>query len=72
MDSHWAAGGLKDVLTADGSSCAQTYNKVVFIKQPITDDVANNMIALTLHLDSIDQKRIYYWLNVAGGEVRMG
>ena len=50
----------------------QTYNKVVFVKQAITEDVANNMIALTLHLDSIDNKRIYYWLNVPGGEVAGG
>ncbi|KAG2501644.1 hypothetical protein HYH03_000148 [Edaphochlamys debaryana] len=48
---------------------AYTYQKVVFIKQAITEDVANNMIALTLYLDSVDQKRIYYWLNCPGGEV---
>lgn len=47
----------------------QTYQKVVFIKEAITEDVANNMIALTLHLDSLDQKRIYYWMNCPGGEV---
>jgi len=44
--------------------------KVVFINKPITEDLANNMIALTLYLDSLDKKRIYYWLNVPGGEVR--
>jgi hypothetical protein len=27
------------------------------------------MIALTLYLDSVDQKRIYYWLNCPGGDV---
>eukprot|EP00798_Chlamydomonas_sp_ICE-L_P016476 gene16476-22698_t len=48
---------------------AYTYSKVVFIKEAITEDVANNMIALSLHLDSQDQKRIYYWLNCPGGEV---
>lgn len=48
----------------------QTYQKVVFIKETITEEVANNMIALTLYLDSLDQKRIYYWLNCPGGEVR--
>ncbi|KAG2435689.1 hypothetical protein HXX76_006889 [Chlamydomonas incerta] len=48
---------------------AYTYQKVVFIKEAITEDVANNMIALTLYLDSLDQKRIYYWLNVPGGDV---
>ncbi len=47
----------------------QTYQKVVFIKEAITEDVANNMIALTLYLDSLDQKRIYYWLNCPGGDV---
>ncbi len=47
----------------------QTYQKVVFIKQPVTEEVANNMIALSLHLDSLDQKRIYYWLNCPGGDV---
>jgi len=46
-----------------------TYQKVVFIKEAVTEDVANNMMALTLYLDSIDQKRIYYWLNCPGGEV---
>ncbi|GFH12345.1 ATP-dependent Clp protease proteolytic subunit [Haematococcus lacustris] len=46
-----------------------TMQKVVFIKQAITEDVANNMIALTLYLDSLDKKRIYYWLNCPGGEV---
>jgi ATP-dependent Clp protease protease subunit len=45
---------------------------VVFIKEAITEEVANNMIALTLYLDSLDNKRIYYWLNVPGGEVRGG
>jgi ATP-dependent Clp protease protease subunit len=45
--------------------------KVVFINKPITEDLANNMIALTLYLDSLDKKRIYYWLNVPGGEVRL-
>jgi hypothetical protein len=44
----------------------------VFIKEAITDEVANNMIALTLYLDSLDQKRIYYWLNCPGGEVGRG
>lgn len=48
---------------------AYTMNKVVFIKEPLTEDLANNMIALTLYLDSLDQKRIYYWLNCPGGEV---
>lgn len=48
---------------------AYTLNKVVFIRQPVTEDVANNMIALTLYLDSLDKKRIYYWLNCPGGEV---
>jgi ATP-dependent Clp protease protease subunit len=48
----------------------QTMQKVVFIKQAVTEDVANNMIALTLYLDSRDNKRIYYWLNCPGGEVR--
>lgn len=43
---------------------------MVFIKQAITEDVANNMIALTLYLDSVDNKRIYYWLNCPGGEVQ--
>jgi len=43
--------------------------KVVFINKPITEDLANNMIALTLYLDSLDKKRIYYWLNIPGGEV---
>ena len=38
----------------------------------MTEDVANNMMALTLYLDSIDQKRIYYWLNCPGGEVGGG
>lgn len=44
-------------------------NKVVFIKEPVTEDSANNLMALTLYLDSVDQKRIYYWLNCPGGEV---
>lgn len=48
---------------------AYTYQKVVFVKEPVTEDSANNLIALTLHLDSLDQKRIYYWLNCPGGEV---
>lgn len=51
------------------ANALQTYQKVVFIKEAITEDVANNMIALTLHLDSLDQKRIYYWMNCPGGEV---
>jgi ATP-dependent Clp protease protease subunit len=38
----------------------------------MTEDLANNMIALTLHLDSLDNKRIYYWLNLPGGEVGVG
>jgi hypothetical protein len=45
-------------------------NKVVFVKEPVTEDSANNLMALTLYLDSVDQKRIYYWLNCPGGEVR--
>ncbi len=49
---------------------SQIMQKVVFINKPITEDLANNMIALTLYLDSLDKKRIYYWLNVPGGEVR--
>jgi ATP-dependent Clp protease protease subunit len=44
-------------------------NKVVFIREAISEDVANNMIALTLYLDSLDKKRIYYWLNCPGGDV---
>lgn len=48
---------------------AYQMNKVVFIKQPLSEDLANQMIALSLHLDSKDDKRIYYWLNCAGGEV---
>mmetsp|Transcript_17134 Transcript_17134/g.36988 ORF Transcript_17134/g.36988 Transcript_17134/m.36988 type:complete len:271 (+) Transcript_17134:28-840(+) len=48
---------------------AYTYNKVVFIKEAVNEEVANNMIALSLYLDSVDQKRIYYWLNCPGGEV---
>ena len=47
----------------------QAQQKVVFIKDAITDDVANNHIALSLHLDSLDQKRIYYWMNCPGGDV---
>ncbi len=50
--------------------CTQTMQKVVFIKQALTEELANNMIALTLYLDSLDNKRIYYWLNCPGGEVR--
>ena len=50
-------------------AAVQTYSKVVFIKEAITEETANNMIALSLHLDSQDQKRIYYWLNCPGGEV---
>ena len=46
-------------------------NKVVFIRESVTEDVANNMIALTLYLDSLDKKRIYYWLNCPGGDVSM-
>ncbi|WIA08088.1 hypothetical protein OEZ85_007551 [Tetradesmus obliquus] len=46
-----------------------TMNKVVFIREAISEDVANNMIALTLYLDSLDKKRIYYWLNCPGGDV---
>lgn len=49
---------------------AYTYQKVVFVKEPVTEEVANNMIALSLYLDSQDKKRIYYWLNLPGGEVR--
>ena len=48
---------------------AQTMNKVVFIREAVSEDVANNMIALTLYLDSLDKKRIYYWLNCPGGDV---
>ena len=44
-------------------------NKVVFIREAVSEDVANNMIALTLYLDSLDKKRIYYWLNCPGGDV---
>jgi hypothetical protein len=44
-------------------------NKVVFVKEPVTEDSANSLMALTLYLDSVDQKRIYYWLNCPGGEV---
>lgn len=43
---------------------------MVFIKEPITEEVANQNIALSLYLDSVDNKRLYYWLNVPGGEVR--
>jgi hypothetical protein len=46
-------------------------NKVVFIREAISEDVANNMIALTLYLDSLDKKRIYYWLNCPGGDVSL-
>ncbi|KAF8072412.1 CLPR2 [Scenedesmus sp. PABB004] len=46
-----------------------TMNKVVFIREAVSEDVANNMIALTLYLDSLDKKRIYYWLNCPGGDV---
>lgn len=35
----------------------QTMNKVVFIKEPVTEDSANSLMALTLYLDSVDQKR---------------
>jgi len=48
---------------------AYTYSKVVFIKEAITEEVANNNIALSLYLDSLDEKRVYYWLNCPGGEV---
>jgi hypothetical protein len=47
----------------------QTLNKVVFIREALNEDLANNMIALTLYLDSLDKKRIYYWLNCPGGDV---
>lgn len=46
-----------------------TMQKVVFVKEALTEDKANNLIALTLYLDSLDNKRIYYWLNCPGGEV---
>ncbi len=42
----------------------------MFIKEAITEEVANNNIALSLYLDSLDEKRVYYWLNCPGGEVR--
>jgi ATP-dependent Clp protease protease subunit len=29
------------------------------------------MIALSLYLDSVDNKRVYYWLNCPGGEVSL-
>lgn len=48
---------------------AYSMQKVVFIKQAVTEDLANNMIALSLYLDSKNEKRIYYWLNCPGGEV---
>ncbi|KAI8468852.1 MAG: Clp protease-domain-containing protein [Monoraphidium minutum] len=48
---------------------AYTMNKVVFVKEPVTEDSANSLMALTLYLDSVDKKRIYYWLNCPGGEV---
>lgn len=47
----------------------QTLNKVVFVREALTEDLANNMIALSLYLDSVDKKRIYYWLNCPGGDV---
>ena len=50
----------------------QTYSKVVFIKEAITEETANNNIALSLYLDSLDEKRVYYWLNCPGGDVRLG
>lgn len=35
---------------------SKTMNKVVFIKEPVTEDSANSLMALTLYLDSLDQK----------------
>jgi ATP-dependent protease ClpP protease subunit len=61
-------GGGFDI---DLSCIMQTYSKVVFIKEAITEEVANQNIALSLYLDSLDEKRVYYWLNCPGGEVRI-
>ena len=44
----------------------------MFIKEAITEETANNNIALSLYLDSLDEKRVYYWLNCPGGDVRLG
>lgn len=44
----------------------------MFIKEAITEETANNNIALSLYLDSLDEKRVYYWLNCPGGDVRGG
>jgi hypothetical protein len=67
--SPYAATNTADSCPPHPVSSPQTLQKVVFIKEAITEEVANNMIALTLYLDSVDQKRIYYWLNCPGGEV---
>lgn len=48
---------------------AYQYEKIVYITNPITEDVANQMTALALYLDSRDKKRIYWWINSPGGDV---
>lgn len=48
---------------------AYAQQKVVFVRQPVTEDLANGLIAQALYMDSLDQKRIYFWLNCPGGEV---
>jgi ATP-dependent Clp protease protease subunit len=40
------------------------------VRQAVTEDLANQLIAQALYMDSdADQKRIYFWLNCPGGDV---
>jgi ATP-dependent Clp protease protease subunit len=48
---------------------AYAAQKVVFVRQAVTEDLANQLIAQALYMDSLDQKRIYFWLNCPGGDV---
>lgn len=46
--------------------------RIIFIDEPIDDELANGVIAQMLYLDSINQNRIDIYINTPGGSVYNG
>jgi ATP-dependent Clp protease, protease subunit len=49
-----------------------SFERIIFINQPITSGLANSIIASLLYLDSDDKKPIYMYINSLGDPVEAG
>jgi len=61
----------KNVLIMDVFS-KLVQERIIFIDEPIDDELANGVIAQLLYLDSVSQKTIDVYINTPGGSVYSG